>query len=396
MNPLFGNEASIKVIERLEDNGHEAVFVGGAVRDYLLGRAAKDFDIATSAEPSEVKALFSNTVDIGIAHGTVLVIIGKEPLEVTTFRTDGTYSDHRRPDDVLFVKSLREDLLRRDFTINALAMRANGELVDLFGGQRDINKQMIRAVGNPVDRFQEDALRMLRAVRFSSVLDFTIDEGTYQAIRTRASQIRHVSIERVKIEMDKLFVGSNPAQAFNYLENTGLGDALPLFPDKMEALSNCLPFRSSIEGWAYLMLAGGFKPSDVSSAYKLSTKERKIIASIDELFEKRKNGFFERQDLYQFETIILTTTERFFAAFHDKAKTETVSFIEAKKAALPIQSLQELKIDGADLIEWAGCKGGPWTGKWLKKIEQAVLNSVCENESTKIRDWFIHEFRCEE
>lgn len=396
MKPNFGNRASIKIIERLEKNGYEAVFVGGAVRDHLLGKPAKDIDIATAAEPIEVKALFSNTVDIGIDHGTVLVIVDKEPIEVTTFRTDGSYSDHRRPDDVFFVKSLKEDLLRRDFTINALAMKVNGELVDLFGGQQDLKNKIIRAVGNAVNRFQEDALRMLRAVRFSSVLDFVIEEQTFQAIQTLSNEIRHVSIERVKIEMDKLFIGLNPQKAFHYLEKTNLGSALPLFPEKTNELNNCLPFQSPIEGWAFLMVAGKFKPADISAAYKLSNKEHQTIDSIHELFIKRKTGFFNRQDLYRFEATSLTTAERFFAAFNKNSTSEPAAEIEARKAALPIKSIQDLQINGADLMKWTGEKGGPWTGEWLKKIEQAVLNEVCKNDSTNIRDWFTHEFRSEE
>ena len=167
----------------LEKRGHEAVFVGGAVRDYVLGKPAKDIDIATSAEPDEVKAVFPIYGGCGIAHGTVLVILSGEPIEVTTYRTEGQYTDHRRPDEVHFVKSLRDDLLRRDFTMNALAMTKDGELIDLFGGEADLDGQLIRAVGNPEDRFREDALRMLRAVRFSSVLDFDIEAETFQAIR---------------------------------------------------------------------------------------------------------------------------------------------------------------------------------------------------------------------
>lgn len=395
MKPMFGTIASTKILKRLEEHGYETVFVGGAVRDYVLGRPAKDIDIATAAEPTEVKALFPNTIDIGIEHGTVLVLMDKEPIEVTTFRTDGTYTDHRRPDDVLFVKSLREDLLRRDFTINALAMRIDGELVDLFGGQSDLANKIIRAVGNPHDRFQEDALRMLRAIRFSSVLDFNIEEQTFQAIKMLSTEIRHVSIERLKIEMDKLFVGANVEKAFHYLETSNLGASMPLFPERTGNLDRLVPFTSSDEGWAYLMIAGNDKPTNIARAYKLSNIEQKFLTAVDELFESRKMRPFEKNDLYRFDIAVLTTVERFFACFYTEAPTSTVVEIEIQKNALPIQSIKDIKIDGSDLIQWTGRKGGPWTGEWLKKIEQEVLYERCENNPTTIKDWFMHEFDSE-
>ena len=215
MTASFGTEPSREVIRSLENAGYEAVFVGGAVRDYLLGKAATDIDIATSAEPEEVKALFPMTVDIGTAHGTVLVLMNGEPIEVTTYRTEGTYTDHRRPDEVRFVKSLQEDLRRRDFTMNALAMTKEGELIDLFGGKADMADRVIRAVGNAGDRFNEDALRMFRAVRFTAVLGFDIEDQTCKAICDHAEQIRYISVERLKAEMDKLFVSDNPVKAFH-------------------------------------------------------------------------------------------------------------------------------------------------------------------------------------
>ena len=197
-------QAASTVIKQLEHAGYEAVVVGGAVRDALLGRAVHDVDVATSAMPSEVKAIFSRTVDIGIQHGTVLVIVPEAPVEVTTYRTDGEYTDHRRPEAVQFVRSLAEDLKRRDFTMNAIAMRLDGSFVDYYGGREDIEAGVIRAVGEAQARFAEDALRMLRAVRFSAQLSFTIEPATMQAMREQAADIEWIAKERVKAEFDKL------------------------------------------------------------------------------------------------------------------------------------------------------------------------------------------------
>ena len=279
MTNIFDSSASYEVIRRLEKAGHEAVFVGGAVRDHLLNKIAKDIDIATSAEPDEVKAIFTNTIDVGIAHGTVLVIIENETIEVTTFRTEGTYSDHRRPDNVHFVKTLREDLLRRDFTINALAMTKSGQIIDLFGGEIDLNERIIRAVGNPIERFHEDALRMLRAIRFSAVLDFDIEAGTLQAIHDNAHEIKHVSVERIKIELDKLFTGVNPVKGLSTLYTSQLGKELSLFNNKEEELKRALPFTSSSEGWAFFATIAEISPVELAKHFKLSNEERRLHKS---------------------------------------------------------------------------------------------------------------------
>lgn len=395
MKKLFGSAASYKIIEQLESQGHEAVFVGGAVRDYLLGQQAKDIDIATSAEPTEVKAVFSNTIDIGIAHGTVLVIVDKEPIEVTTYRTEGTYTDSRRPDEVNFVKSLKEDLLRRDFTMNALAMTRTEELIDLFGGRMDMKKRLIRAVGKPVERFQEDALRMLRAVRFSSTLDFVIEEATLAAMQENAERIKRVSVERIKIEMDKIFIGSNPVKAFHYLEITGLRDCLPLFPIEIVGVERSTPFATSVEGWAFLMMTGNFSATALSRAYKLSNDEQRFISAVHQAYNRRIEQSFTVNDFYLFDVPVLQATEKFYRSKFQHAPTFTDKELVERKAALPIQSIQDLAVSGKDLIEWAGVKAGRWTGEWIGKIEYAVLHELCENNPIKIREWFMRDFKSE-
>lgn len=393
MNCLFGNGPSNEIIRCLEEAGYEAVFVGGAVRDYVLGKDAKDIDIATSAEPDEVKAIFPNTIDVGIAHGTVLVIVNGEPVEVTTYRTEGTYTDHRRPDEVQFVKSLREDLLRRDFTMNALAMTRNRELIDPFGGKHDIEKRLIRAVGNPADRFNEDALRMLRAIRFTSVLGFEIEKETFQAISEYAMQIRHVSIERLKMEMDKLFTGMDPYKAFQNMFETGLCSSLPLFPNNAEGLDHSTLFETASEGWAFFTIAGGFSPSETARAYKLSNAERAFISSVSKAYNSRKARLFTIDDYYSYDLNVLKTTEKIFRSIHMDRKSVTDTEIKRMKKSLPISSLADLSVDGKLLIEWTGLRGGRWIGEWIEKIEYAVLHGICENNANKIKEWFFYEFK---
>ena len=203
-------EPARKIIDRLNEHGYEAYVVGGCVRDMILKREPGDWDITTSARPEQVKALFTRTLDTGIQHGTVTIMVGKEGYEVTTFRVDGDYTDGRHPDTVTFTPSLEEDLKRRDFTINAMAYNHNTGLVDIFGGREDIDRKVIRCVGNPTERFTEDALRILRAIRFSAQLGFSIEERTYEAIRTIAPNMVHVSKERIQVELTKLLLSSHP------------------------------------------------------------------------------------------------------------------------------------------------------------------------------------------
>lgn len=198
------------IIEKLQENGHEAYAVGGCVRDLYLGKTPADWDITTSAAPLQVKELFEHTIDTGIQHGTVTVMLGKEGYEVTTYRIDGEYKDGRHPEQVQFTSLLSEDLRRRDFTINAMAYNEQQGLVDLFGGLEDLQQGIIRCVGVAQERFSEDALRMLRALRFSAQLGFEIEEATYQAIKELAPTIEKVSMERIMVELVKLLTSPHP------------------------------------------------------------------------------------------------------------------------------------------------------------------------------------------
>ena len=188
-----------EILDILHSHGYEAYVVGGCVRDSILARTPDDWDITTSAKPEEVKKLFRRTVDTGLQHGTVTVLLGNDGYEVTTYRLDGEYEDSRHPKEVTFTSSLEEDLKRRDFTINAMAYNQEEGLVDLFGGMRDLQGKVIRAVGEPKERFTEDALRIMRAVRFSAQLGFTIDEKTYKALAELSPNLVHISAERIQV-----------------------------------------------------------------------------------------------------------------------------------------------------------------------------------------------------
>lgn len=209
------------ILNTLLHANYEAYVVGGAVRDVMLNKEPHDWDITTNAKPEEVKCLFEKTIDTGLKHGTVTVMLNNTPYEITTYRVDGVYSDGRHPDKVAFSSQLRDDLSRRDFTINALAMDINENVVDLFDGKSDLKNGLIKTVGKADERFQEDALRMLRAIRFSAKLGFTIEENTYEAIKRNANLMTNISQERITAEILNIFNSPNP-DYINHIYETGL------------------------------------------------------------------------------------------------------------------------------------------------------------------------------
>ena len=222
------------IIDVITQAGYEAYAVGGCIRDSILGRVPDDWDITTSAKPEQVKALFRRTIDTGIEHGTVTVMLDKEGFEVTTYRIDGEYEDSRHPKDVIFTANLVEDLKRRDFTINAMAYNDTSGLVDIFGGVEDIERKIIRCVGNAEERFTEDALRIMRAIRFSAQLGYCIEEETREAITKLAGNLVHISAERIQTELIKLLVSPHPDYLRTAYETGVTKVILPEFDACME------------------------------------------------------------------------------------------------------------------------------------------------------------------
>lgn len=267
------------IIGVIQNAGFEAYVVGGCVRDAILGREPHDWDITTSAKPEEVKALFNRTIDTGIEHGTVTVMIDKEGFEVTTYRIDGEYEDSRHPKEVIFTPSLKEDLQRRDFTINAMAYNDTDGLVDIFGGMEDIKSGVIRCVGNAMERFTEDALRIMRAIRFSAQLGYVIEENTKKAITALAPNLKNISVERIQVELLKLITSPHPDYLRIAYETKVTAIVFPEFDAAMETEQNhphhmysvgehILHSLTEIENQKYLRLAMLFhdigKPSTIT------------------------------------------------------------------------------------------------------------------------------------
>lgn len=376
-------QAAYSVIEQLEQAGFEAVIVGGAVRDALLNRPAHDVDVATNALPEEVKTVFQKTVDIGIQHGTVLVIVPAGPVEVTTYRTDGEYTDHRRPQNVHFVRSLKEDLQRRDFTMNAIAMRHDGSFVDYYGGRQDIEKRVIRAVGEAEKRFAEDALRMLRAIRFSAQLDFTIEANTITAIQQRAADLRFIAKERIKAELDKLWIGQTVFGGIQKLEDCGL--TAYLTGDFQASQWRNFQTKDALLGWAYFALLQGTAWREVVRDYRLSNKEMAFIKSVLTAYDDLKDGWTNRHYFNYTEQELVAA--QYFAQLRQLDASIPQQSIRELQAKLPIQHKQELVVNGADLLRWSGKKGGPWVKAALEDLLIAILHHELQNDRQQIKSW---------
>jgi len=401
MRPPF--QQALGIIRQLKQHGYEAYFVGGAVRDLLIGRPIGDVDIATSALPNEVMAMFPKTVDVGSKHGTVVVVHEGAAYEVTTFRTDGDYEDHRRPESVTFVRSLEEDLKRRDFTMNAIAMDEHGTIIDPFGGQEAIVKRLICTVGEASERFREDALRMMRAVRFVSQLGFSLAIDTKRAIIANAPLLAHISVERMTMEMEKLLAGSFAAEALPLLAETGLSAYLPEMTGKDELLRRAAVCRwpwltSREERWALLCQALGIKESrPFLRAWKLPNKvideAGAILAALAAVPEP---AAWADEQLFLAGLKRALSVESVRAALTGKPPAPHHDELRRRFAALPIKTKGELAVSGREVIEWIGKPAGPWVKETLDAIWRAVVNGEVENEKERIYAWLMERSRIQE
>lgn len=394
-HPLF--QAALPVMEVLEKAGYAVYFVGGCVRDVLLGRPIHDVDLATSALPQEVKALFPITIDVGIEHGTVLVRHQGNSYEITTFRSEGDYADHRRPDAVTFVRDLKEDLLRRDFTINALAVDRSGQVVDYYGGLDDLAKGCIRCVGVARERFEEDALRLLRAVRFQSQLDFHIEASTLAAMTEKAPTLSYVSVERLTNEWHKTLLTPHYSQAIQTFLQTGLSRSCPLMNDYVEALEwlvkHPILFLDEADAWTsllYLAHQDGSTCHLLQKAYKLSNKLTTTIQHRIEALKALTDGKWSIIAIYQFGDSfdhVIPLAEQLPLVFDHPDADEVYS-------RLPIHSKKDMAIKGQDLVNTFQLKG-PAIGYWLDRVELAIVKGQIPNERQQGLSWLREQLTAE-
>ncbi|MFF3022643.1 CCA tRNA nucleotidyltransferase [Gottfriedia sp. NPDC057948] len=384
------------ILDQLIKNGFEAYFVGGCVRDKLLNRTIGDIDIATSALPEEVMSIFPKTVPTGLQHGTVLVIQNSEPYEITTFRTESTYHDFRRPSEVTFVKSIEEDLKRRDFTMNAIAMTTKNEIIDPFNGTIDLYDGLIRCVGEAKERFQEDALRMLRGIRFVSQLDFRLHDETFNAIKSNKHLIENIAIERISVEIEKMLIGKSPKKGIGLLIQTNLVNHLPSLKEYTNQFNDLLelPIQSikTIEEiWALIIFKCNVdNPEQVLRNWKMSNSRMKQILKIYHLLNETKIKWSNTK-LYQVGLQDAIKYERLQCVIdHINANEFNEELLKNRYNQLPIYSKADICITGNDLLEWSQLKGGPWLKEVLSKIEFQLVENQLENNQLAVKEWFIN------
>jgi tRNA nucleotidyltransferase (CCA-adding enzyme) len=385
--PEYVNE----VLKRLRASGFEAFAVGGCVRDSLLGRVPDDWDICTSAHPEETKACFADvrTVDTGIRHGTVMVLMDGHPVEITTYRIDGPYKDSRHPESVTFTRDLTEDLARRDFTINAMAYDREAGLMDPFGGIRDLDDHVIRAVGDPRERFREDALRILRAVRFSAVLGFAVEEKTQRAADELAPTVRGIASERIQAELTKLLAGQDAAGTL-IRERSVLeaGLARGIRPDgRLQALRF---LKAGLP--AALVVVFGDSAADAAGELKYDSATIEMTRKLSEL-EHRNTPAGETDLLFRLrdygEEPVRASLQLKQAL--DRAAGNTGSAEERALRMLDRLLEQErcyrredLNISGRDLIE-LGVPKGKGIGRILSTLLDEVIREEVPNDTEALR-----------
>lgn len=372
--------AAVPVLERINQAGFEVYFVGGCVRDTLLQRPLHDVDLATSAYPQEIKQIFPQTIDTGIEHGTVTVIYQKKAYEITTFRTESGYQDYRRPDKVEFVRSLKEDLKRRDFTINALAMNAQGEIIDLFAGIADLQQRQIRAVGVAADRFHEDALRMLRAVRFQAQLNFTIEKQTLAGIKTNAALLSHIATERIREEFIKLMEGSNRQAGLISLYQTQLyrfcpGLATYDFPKILQFAAGQIADEATV--WSFLAYLGQLKRAQVRPflrQWKVANNNIKLVQAAIELLDNYQGSNWQLYIAGQAATATAAQVLRL------TRQQELAEQLIEQYQDLPLKSPHQLAINGQQIMQVLNLSPGPQIGQYLKQIQQAIVAGQLVND----------------
>lgn len=427
------------IIRRITDAGYEAYAVGGCIRDSLLARIPDDWDITTSATPYQVKAIFGHTLDTGIKHGTVTVMLEGEGFEVTTYRIDGKYEDSRHPSEVIFTPCLEEDLRRRDFTINAMAYNDQTGLVDIFEGKKDIERKQIRCVGNPLERFSEDALRIMRGVRFSAQLGYVIEEQTKEAIRQLAPDLRRISAERIQTELIKLVTSPHPDYLRTAYELGITKVVLPEFDACMETEQNhphhcysvgehILASMKAVASTKVLRLAMLFH--DIGKPETLTVDEEGIThfhghPAVSEEIGKRvlKRLKFDNNTIWQVSALV--KYHDYHVAPSQKGVRRAIMkvgedifplLLQVKAADLEAQSdyqreekkehleqigrlyeevlnskqcvsLKMLAISGKDLIEEIGMK----PGKQMGEVLHALLDFVVEDPARNQKDLLIKE-----
>lgn len=360
-------ETAIKVLKKIEDASFQAYIVGGYVRDFLLGMKSNDIDIATSATPRDLMEIFQDACLPNEEYGAVTLHVGAYQLEITTFRREFTYFNNRKPIEIEYIQDLKEDLLRRDFTINTLVMNKDKEIKDLLGGREDLVKKQIKTVGSAYDKFKEDSLRILRAIRFATILNFTLSEEVKKAIEETKYLLKGLSYQRKKEELDKIFLSPNVSYGIHLLIELGLDEILEI--KKVRQVKN---FTDLMGVWAILQ---------VEEIYPFTKNEKEQMKEIRTCLSLNN---LEPYVLYRYRLYANSVAGQLKGI--DKKK------IAQKYEELPITSRKEIQMTSNMICEILEIEAGPMLKEIWENIEHAILNKELENEEEKIKTYLIEKY----
>ena len=361
------NETALKVLKKINSNGYQAYLVGRYPRDIYIGRDSMDFDICTSATPKQLKEIFGNTMLPSEQYGSVTLMVHNIRFEITTFRKDIKYLNNRKPIEIEYVTDLIDDLKRRDFTMNTMCIDANGNLIDLLDGKDDINEKVIRTVGNANMRIYEDSLRILRAIRFATTLNFKLDNELKEAIIRHKDLLKSLSYYRKKEELDKIFSSTNSAYGIKLIKELGLDEPLEL-----SNLDNLIPTTYLIGIWAQL---------DVLEKYSFNNTEKESITAINELMDK---NILEYDNLYKYGLYVSTIVS--------EIKGIDKKIINEKYNSMYIHNKTEIKIDAKEICELLNKKPGKYLKEIFDDLEYNIVNKLLENDKDKIKEYILSKY----
>jgi len=384
---MVNNMSTIKgarrVLFELKKNGYEAYIVGGAVRDHLLGMPLMDIDITTNAKPHQVSKLFK-TKPTGLKYGTVTVFYNNEAFEVTTFRIDGPYLDNRHPEDIIFSDSVIEDVKRRDFTINGILMSESLEIIDHVEGTKDLKNKIIKTIGNPIDRFNEDALRIMRAFYFQSKLGFQIDRETRDAISTLKHLLSEIAMERILTEMIKILKGPQVKKAIQSMVTTGVSEVLP-------GLSEGLKYVLTMDSMPFVdvfFILSFVLNGKIPKEWPFSNKHRNRYETAAFLVNQNK---YDAYTLYTYGLELSLLANR--VSFLLKRSKNLKNAIEEMYESLPIQSDLDLKLRAPEMIQMTGKKAGAWVKEIQTEMVIEIINHRLKNEKEALISYLNKRFK---
>jgi tRNA nucleotidyltransferase (CCA-adding enzyme) len=391
--------AALQVMETIEKAGYEAYLVGGCVRDHLLQKMPADYDIATSARPEVIQSLFAKTVPTGLQHGTVTVLQGSVSIEVTTFRIEGDYQDHRRPHHVRFVSLLKQDLARRDFTFNAMAEDRQGKVIDYFSGRQDLERKRVRTVGDPRERFREDPLRMVRAARFATQFAFQLDPSTEEAMCQLKQECIYLSVERVTAEIEKMWASPKCALGIELLVRCGLFYTLPPFYKwelaknlDLRLLSNMDKIQDRIVRWAGLLLFCQVRPEQIGLRLfdlRLAKRDRVSIKTCFDLGSRWQVNceMTVKRWLLRYGLENVQRTASFASCFDPQIEETALPQLKKWWSELIVREASQLAIDGKELMEACGERPGPWIKQTLQHLlEQVAIGAMGNDRHTLLKE----------